>query len=288
MNCFLERISPILVDIMCSHYGNYFFQKLLQRLTFNQRVYVFNLVRHQMITISTHKSGTYSIQALIGELKTEKEKESLMSILSPYYQLLLTDENAYHIMLKLLIDFPEHKRASLNQFILANISALVRNQYAYTCVNKFISLNTNTAIRAAIVRELSQNFVSLLSCSNGCNIILLVVERFGGDYINFIYNEMMNNLSYLIQNAVSNVDSIEKILINMYKYNPKKFVSMIWKLIQNDYTNSLFLTYSNGMMIISIMLQLALPEQRQFFLLRNKHLLQSSVALSSNVFSCGM
>ena len=288
MNCFLDKISPILVDIMCSHYGNYFFQKLLQRLTFNQRIYIFNLIQHQMITISTHKSGTYSIQALIGELKTEKEREHLINILSPYYHLLLTNENAYHIMLKLIIDFPEHKRHSLNQFIIKNICTLVQNQYSYICVNKFISLNTNLTIRATIIQELSQHFVNLISCNNGCNIILLVVEKYGGDYINFIYNEMMNNLSYFIQNAISNIDSIEKLIINMYKYNPNKFINMIWKLIQNDYINSLFLTYSNGMMIISIILQFALPEQKQFFLLKNKHLLQSVMPLTNNVFSFGM
>lgn len=288
MNTFLEKISPILVDIMCSHYGNYFFQKLLQRLTLHQRVYIFNLIKHQMINISTHQSGTYSIQALIGELRTEKEKEQLMTILAPYYQLLLTNENAYHIMLKLIIDYPEHKRISLNQFIINNIYALVQNEYAYICVNKFISFNTNLNIRASIIQELSHNFVNLISCNNGCNIVLLVVEKFGGEYINFIYTEMMNHLPYFIQTTMSNVDAIEKLLINMHKYNPSKFINMIWKLIQNEYMNTLFFAYSNGVIIISILLQFALPEQRQYFLLKNKHVIQRSLVLSQTFFSYGI
>jgi hypothetical protein len=118
--------------------------------------------------------------------------------------------------------------------------------------------------------------------------VLLVVEKFGGEYINFIYNEMMNHLPYFIQTTMSNVDAIEKLLINMHKYNPSKFINMIWKLIQNEYMNTLFFAYSNGVIIISILLQFALPEQRQYFLLKNKHVIQRSLVLSKTFFSFGM
>jgi hypothetical protein len=288
MNSLLKRISPILINIMCSHYGNYFFQKLLQSLNLTQRMFIFNQIKNQIIKISTHKSGTYSIQALIGELKTETERETILNILAPFYHILFTNENAYHIILKLIIDYPEHKRASLNQFLINNICSLAQNQYSYTCISKFIILNTNINIRMYLINELSRNFVNLISFTNGCNIILLIVEKLGGEYINFIYNEMMNNLSYLIQNGSSYINSIEKILINMYRYNPTRFINMLWKIFENEYFNNMFFSYENGSKFLSILFQFALPEQKSFFLLRNKQFLQGYLSTTNNYISFGM
>ena len=285
MDFFIRKISPILLDIMCSHYGNYFFQKLLQKLNYTQREYIFNMIKNNIIEISTHKSGTYSIQALIGELQTKNEKENMLNVLAPFYYILFTNENAYHIILKLIIDYPEHKRISLNHFIINNICSLAQNQYSYTCITKFIACNKNMNVRMLLLQKLSENFVKLISFNNGCNIILFVVEKLGSEYINFIYNEMMSNFSYFIQNGKDYIYSIEKLLINMYKYNPKRFVNMIWQILENYTLINLFLSCSNGIKLISIIFQFAIPEQKQIFLLKNKHFLQNYVLVSNNSLS---
>lgn len=288
MDYFIRKISPILLDIMCSHYGNYFFQKFLQKLNYNQREYIFNMIKNHILEISTHKSGTYSIQALIGELQTKNERENMLNVLAPFYYILFTNENAYHIILKLIIDYPEHKRISLNHFIINNICSLAQNQYSYTCIIKFIACNKNMNIRMLLLQKLSQNFVNLISFNNGCNIILYVVEKLGSEYINFIFNEMMTNFSYFIQNGNDYIYSIEKLLINMYKYNPNRFVNMIWQILENHTLINLFCSCPNGIKLISIIFQFAIPEQKQLFVLKNKHFLQNYFLVSNNSLSFEM
>ena len=41
INSLLLKLCPYLVEIMCSHYGNYFIQKLFLKLNVNQRLLVF-------------------------------------------------------------------------------------------------------------------------------------------------------------------------------------------------------------------------------------------------------
>ena len=143
-------------------------------------------------------------------------------------------------------------------------------------------------VRMFLLQKLAENFVNLISFNNGCNIILFVVEKFGSEYINLIYNEMMTNFSYFIQNGEDYIYSIEKLLINMYKYNPTRFVNMIWKILENYTLSNLFLSCSNGMKLISIILQFAIPEQKQFFVLKNKHFLQNYFLVPNNSLSFEM
>ena len=51
---------------------------------------------------------------------------------------LFTDNNAYHIMMKLILDFPEEKRNLLNLFLIMNIEKIIINCNGAFCVNKFI------------------------------------------------------------------------------------------------------------------------------------------------------
>ena len=55
----LYKMSPFLIDIMCSEYGNYFFQRLVTKLSLEQRLDVLRLISGNFIQICAHKSGTY-------------------------------------------------------------------------------------------------------------------------------------------------------------------------------------------------------------------------------------
>ena len=41
----LIKLSPNLTEVMCSHYGNYFIQKFFQRLNYQQRLFILNILK---------------------------------------------------------------------------------------------------------------------------------------------------------------------------------------------------------------------------------------------------
>ena len=121
INTLLSQISPFLIDIMCSEYGNYFFQRLVHKLNLNQRLHVIGLIAKHFIPICANKSGTYSIQALISAIKTQQEEDILRLLIGRNLVFLFTNENAHHIIQKIIIDYPEEKGTYINQCIFDNI-----------------------------------------------------------------------------------------------------------------------------------------------------------------------
>ena len=140
---FLLIIMPYINEIMCLEYGNYFFQKLIKRLNSQQRLKILQIIEPFFPNIATNKSGTHSIQSLIDEIKTSIEQITMDNLLNKNMLLLFNDKNAYHIIMKIIIEKPENKRNNINLFIINNIKEIAINPYGSYCVNKFIVNNVD-------------------------------------------------------------------------------------------------------------------------------------------------
>ena len=99
---------------MCLEYGNYFFQKLIKKLNIQQKLAIYQIIEPEFLVIATNKCGTHSIQSLMDIIETPFENLALNRLISKNMLLLFTDDNAYHIMMKMILDFPEEKRNILN------------------------------------------------------------------------------------------------------------------------------------------------------------------------------
>ena len=53
--------------------------------------------------------------------------------------LLFIDNNAYHVMMKMILEFPEEKREILNIYFVMNIEKIIINFNGAFYVNKFIT-----------------------------------------------------------------------------------------------------------------------------------------------------
>ena len=195
INTLLSQISPFLIDIMCSEYGNYFFQRLVHKLNLNQRQHVIGLIAKHFIPICANKSGTYSIQALISAIKTQQEEDILRLLIGRNLVFLFTNENAHHIIQKIIIDYPEEKRTYINQCIFDNIDKICINEYGSLCVVKFINFNTNLLIRVELIKSINIKFFNMLTNKYGCNIILYMMEKFGNGYSGFVFCEIKTTSS---------------------------------------------------------------------------------------------
>ena len=114
----LINILPYINQLMCLKYGNYFFQKLLKKLNTQQRIKIYQVIEPHFLNIAMKKSGTHSIQSLIDEIQTPIEQIALDNLLNKNMLLLFSDKNAYHIIMKIIIEKPENKRNNINLFII--------------------------------------------------------------------------------------------------------------------------------------------------------------------------
>ena len=229
----LIRLSPNLIEVMCSHYGNYFIQKFFQRLNYQQRLFVFNIIQNNFLDICIDKSGTYSIQALIDCINTPFEEKLIENLLNKNLLLLFCNENSHHIIQKIIIDYPEFKREYLNNFILGNLNKICCNLYGSLCIIKFIIMNSNLYIRFKLIKSIQTIFFNLVLNRYGCSIIFFLLEKYGIEYCYFIIKFIQQNFEFLI-NQTHSLILIEKVLNYTSKFVYNEFNEIIWMILKND------------------------------------------------------
>ena len=269
----LIRLSPNLIEVMCSHYGNYFIQKFFQRLNYQQRLFVFNIIQNNFLDICIDKSGTYSIQALIDCINTPFEEKLIENLLNKNLLLLFCNENSHHIIQKIIIDYPEYKREFLNNFILGNLNKICCNLYGSLCIIKFIIMNSNLYIRFKLIKSIQTIFFNLVLNRYGCSIIFFLLEKYGIEYCYFIIKFIQQNFEFLI-NQPHSLILIEKVLNYTSKFVYNEFNEIIWMILKND--NLLYILIQKEMYkrILSLIIKSLNEDQKVILKKKMKNFLQ--------------
>ena len=278
----LIRLSQYLIEVMCSHYGNYFIQKFFLRLNYQQRLYVINIIKNNFLDICIDKSGTYSIQALIDCIKTSFEEKIIENLLNKNLLLLFCNENAHHIIQKIIIDYPEYKREFLNNFLLVNLNKICTNLYGSLCVIKFIIMNSNLYIRFKLINAIQNMFFNLVLNRYGCTIIFFILEKYGIEYCYFVIDFIKNNFEFLM-NQNNSVILIEKVLNYIYKNVNNEYNNIVWLIIKNE--NLLYDLIEKELCnrILSFIVKTSNDEQKELIRKKLKNFLHKDKALKEKL-----
>jgi hypothetical protein len=263
ISCLLLKIMPYLNEIMCLQYGNYFFQKLLKRLNSQQITQILQMIEPHFPNIATNKSGTHSIQSLIDEIKTPMEQFALDNLLNKNMLLLFNNENAYHIIMKIIIEKPENKRNNINLFIINNIKDIVINPYGSYCVNKFIANNMNIYLRILLLKSIQNNIKHFFYHKCSCSILLLLLKYYNYKSCYFIFEEVKKNIIYLIINPVS-YSFLNKLIFYLNNKDINIFNSFIWDIYKNDDLIKSLFKMNNGLDFINKMINCSNSEQKTY------------------------
>ena len=261
----LSKLSPILINIMTSHYGNYFFQQLLELLSKQQKQYIYSLIKPHFLSICTNRSGTYSIQALIDNIESPEEEQTLEQMVAPILPQLCGHEHGHHVIIKLITNLPEERRAYINSFILKNLPNISCNKFGYLCVIKFITVNANVILRVEFITQIIQNFLCLIQNYFGCTIFIFLIEKFGIRYRSIIFTELLKNMNCFATEGNISLAQIEQVLFYLNRYDKEKFEHMIWEVCRDKALTMNMMRYRNGMKIICFLLKYATQEQVDFF-----------------------
>ena len=232
LSSFFNDIIPNICQIMCSEYGNYFFQKLLKKLSLNQRLQIYKIIQPEFLVIATNKWGTHSIQSLMENAQSQVEIYQLNLLMSKNMYLLFTDDNAYHIMMKMILDFPEDQRIVLNLYMATNIDKIITNNNGAFCVNKFITNNKDLKLRKLFLDNLKINLRKLIFNKFCCINLLIILQTFGLELGSFIIKEIQENFIALLDNSVSRLFVI-KVFEYLKSINLYFLKELLWSLYRN-------------------------------------------------------
>ena len=266
-----NKIMPHLCTIMCLEYGNYFFQKFLKKLNLEQKLKVYNIIEPNFYNIAMNKFGTHSIQSLIDNIRTPYELFLLNRLISKNMYILFVNNNAYHIMMKIILDFPEEERNVLNTFLVTNAEKIIINFNGAFCINKFITHNRDLNLRALLINNLKKNIKELIYNKYCCINLLLILETFGIVWGKFILIEIQEDFGVLCENPISNF-FISKVLLflnNNYSFELKV---IIWSLYKNFVLIKNLISNDNNNNIMNQLIYYSDDEQKKYlFLLLNSN-----------------
>ena len=263
LSLFFQNILPHTCQIMCSDYGNYFFQKLIKKLNIQQRLNIYQIIEPEFLVIATNKCGTHSIQSLIDIMESPYEYLALNKLISKNMLLLFTDDNAYHIMMKIILEFPEEKRNIVNVYLIMNIEKIIINCNGAFCVNKFITNNKNLNLRKLLIENLRNNIKKLIFNKFSCINLLLVLQTFGVEWGGFIIKEIEENFVILSENPVSNI-FITKVLEYLNNNNILVLKLLIWSLFKNLFLINYLLINKNHKKLLNQIIEYSDNEQKKY------------------------
>ena len=174
INTLGSSISIVMMDL----YGNYFIQDFVKNLNTNQILLILENISNSFVTISKNQYGTYSIQALLDQIKTSShEKIVIDSIVGSEIEMAI-DSNATHVLQKIIMIVNEKNRPSINEIIYKNIEKLCCDQNGICLVKKFI-----TQI------HLQENLKKMITLFSKC-CLTISENPFGNYAIQFIIEEL--------------------------------------------------------------------------------------------------
>ena len=263
LSSFFNDIIPNICQIMCLEYGNYFFQKLLRKLSLTQRLQIYKIIQPDFLVIATNKWGNHSIQSLIENAKSSVEIEQLNFLISKNMYLLFTDNNGYHIMMKMILDFPEEQRIVLNLFIVTNIDKIITNNNGAFCINKFIINNKNLKLRKLFLDNLKINLRKLIYNKFCCINLLIILQTFGLEWCKFILEEIQNNFISLLEHSVSRV-FVFKVFEFLKNNNLYVLKGILWLLYKNTDVINYILANKGKKKLLNQLISLSDNEQKVY------------------------
>ena len=275
LSLFFQKIIPHLCQIMCQDYGNYFFQKLIKKLNIEQRLNIYQIIEPEFLVIATNKCGTHSIQSLIDIIETPLEHYALNKLISKNMLLLFTDDNAYHIMMKMILDFPEEKRNILNIYLVMNIEKIIINYNGAFCVNKFITYNKNLNLRKLLVENLQNNVKKFIFNKFSCIILLLVLQTFGIEWGGFIIKEIQDNFVVMSEHPTSNIFII-KVLEYLNNNNLLVLKLLIWSLYNNIALINYLISNKSHEKLLNQIIDYSDNEQKKYFYILLENIIDNS------------
>ncbi len=174
------------------------------------------------------------MQSLLKALKSEQEFNTFMKLVQDHIYELATNENSYHIIIGLIIDFPESKRGFLNEFFIANVDVISKNKIGWHCMKKFISNNKDMTIRGKFINSLKLKFYDMLVDKIPASILLFALKNFGNKACSFIFEEVKTNVFYLINLNTTSLNFVEKIIRIMYAEDQRGFNAIAAVLLENQ------------------------------------------------------
>ena len=198
------EISHNLSDFITDGYSNYFCKKFYAFLSLKDRIDFLQKIKNSMLQFSCDSIGTYPIQTIIENLKSNSEKSIVINAIKSHIEELANNPYGCHVLEKLLNCIEEEYISFLYSYISDNFLKLAINSNGICLVKKILTFINKQNLHEKIKHLVKENAQGLIKHQYGNFVIQGIVESWN-DYREIIELYKNNFISLSLEKYSSNV-----------------------------------------------------------------------------------
>ncbi|EED94583.1 predicted protein, partial [Thalassiosira pseudonana CCMP1335] len=192
-------------EAMVDPFGNYLFQKILERITPEERVILVKSVSTRLVNASLNLHGTRSVQKIVESKKQDTAAKILTDALEPSAARLCIDSHGNHAIQRILLKLPYQYTQFIFDAVAASVEDVARHRHGCCVIQRCLDSRHSVA-RSHLVTRIVEKSLELMQDAYGNYVVQYVLDVCGDDEVHAICESVIGRVCLLaIQKFSSNV-----------------------------------------------------------------------------------
>jgi hypothetical protein len=215
----LNEGLPFWGEAMVDPFGNYLFQKILEKITAEERVMLVKSVSTRLVNASLNLHGTRSVQKIVDlcsideemapPKKDDKESESAADILTrslaPAAARLCIDSHGNHVIQRILLKLGHTHAKFVFDAVAESVGDVARHRHGCCVIQRCLDSPPGPS-RAHLVRRIVDKALELMQDAYGNYVVQYVLDVCSDDDVHAVCESVVGKVNLLaIQKFSSNV-----------------------------------------------------------------------------------
>ena len=205
-------------EAMVDPFGNYLFQKILEKITAEERIMLIKSVSARLVNASLNLHGTRSVQKVVELCATDEiqypdaldpsegnASEILTRALAPAAARLCIDSHGNHVIQRILLKLGHRHSKFVFDAVAASVGDVARHRHGCCVIQRCLD-SPVTEARSHLVRRIVEKSLELMQDAYGNYVVQYVLDVCGDDDVHAVCESVAGKVCLLaIQKFSSNV-----------------------------------------------------------------------------------
>jgi Pumilio-family RNA binding repeat len=210
----LNEGLPFWSEAMVDPFGNYLFQKILEKITVEERIMLVKTVSSRLVNASLNLHGTRSVQKIVelcasddekGDQYDESAAEILTQSLFPAAARLCIDSHGNHVIQRILLKLgPKHTKFVFDA-VATSVGDVARHRHGCCVIQRCLDSPVSEA-RSHLVNRIVEKSLELMQDAYGNYVVQYVLDVCSDEDVHAVCESVIGKVNLLaIQKFSSNV-----------------------------------------------------------------------------------
>lgn len=202
----LKEGLPFLTEAMTDPFGNYLFQKILEKVTPEEKLVLISTVGPRLVNAALNLHGTRSVQKVV-EMSVGDSKcaEIVTQFLAPAAARLCIDSHGNHVIQRILQKLPHIHSKFVFDAVANSVGDVARHRHGCCVIQRCLDSPPSPA-RSNLVKRIVEKSLDLMQDAYGNYVVQYVLDVCGDDEAAAVCESVVGKIGLLaIQKFSSNV-----------------------------------------------------------------------------------